>query len=58
MNQLYRSLRTVAAKFSEVGFALVGGLAVSARSEPRFTRDIDLAVAVDGDQQAESNPKS
>jgi hypothetical protein len=26
--------------------ALVGGLAVSARAEPRTTRDIDLAIAV------------
>lgn len=35
------------------GFALVGGLAVSVRAEPRFTRDIDLAVAVTGDGAAE-----
>lgn len=28
-------------------FALVGGLAVSARGEVRFTRDVDLAVALD-----------
>jgi hypothetical protein len=34
-------------------FALVGGLAVGTRVEPRFTRDIDLAVAVDIDSQAE-----
>ena len=26
--------------------ALLGGLAVSAWAEPRFTRDVDLAVAV------------
>jgi predicted nucleotidyltransferase len=32
---------------------LVGGLAVSARAEPRFTRDIDLAIAVASDQEAE-----
>lgn len=37
-----------------VPFALVGGLAVSLRCEPRFTRDADLAVAVSGDEQAES----
>jgi predicted nucleotidyltransferase len=37
-----------------VRFALVGGLAVSARCEPRFTRDIDLAVAVSSDQEAET----
>ena len=33
---------------------LVGGLAVSARSDPRFTRDVDLAVAVDGDAEGEA----
>lgn len=33
--------------------ALAGGLAVSCRSEPRFRRDIDLAVAVRDDQEAE-----
>lgn len=34
-------------------WALVGGLAVSVRSEPRFTRDLDIAVAVADDQAAE-----
>ncbi|MBX3210185.1 MAG: nucleotidyl transferase AbiEii/AbiGii toxin family protein [Labilithrix sp.] len=34
-------------------FALVGGLAVSAWGEPRYTRDVDLAVGVDGDEEAE-----
>jgi len=34
--------------------AVVGGLAVSTRTEPRFTRDADLCVAVEGDRQAES----
>lgn len=34
-------------------FALVGGLAVSARAEPRFTRDVDLAVSVASDEEAE-----
>lgn len=33
--------------------ALVGGLAVSVRTEPRFTRDVDLAVAVGSDEEAE-----
>lgn len=36
-----------------VGWAVVGGLAVSARAEPRFTRDVDLVVAVAGDEEAE-----
>jgi Nucleotidyl transferase AbiEii toxin, Type IV TA system len=32
-------------------WALVGGFAVSLRSEPRTTRDIDLAIVVTGDQE-------
>ncbi|MEI6497365.1 MAG: hypothetical protein WCO88_11915 [Actinomycetota bacterium] len=32
---------------------LVGGLAVSARAEPRFTRDADLVIAIDTDSHAE-----
>lgn len=34
-------------------WALVGGFAVSARAEPRFTRDVDVAVAVEDDHAAE-----
>lgn len=34
-------------------FALVGGLAVSIHGEVRFTRDVDLAVAVANDEAAE-----
>jgi hypothetical protein len=34
--------------------AIVGGLAVSARTEPRFTRDADVCVAVNDDREAES----
>jgi len=34
--------------------AVVGGLAVSARAEPRFTRDVDIAVAVSDDSDAET----
>jgi hypothetical protein len=37
----------------KTAFALVGGLAVSVRCEPRFTRDLDLAVAVASDAEAE-----
>jgi hypothetical protein len=36
-------------------FALVGGLAVSAHGEARFTRDIDLVVAVADDDEAETH---
>jgi len=35
-------------------FALVGGLAVSVRAEVRFTRDVDLAVCVEDDSDAEA----
>src|SRR5579862_5054686 len=35
-------------------WALVGGLAISVRVEPRFTRDIDIAVAVSDDHSAET----
>jgi predicted nucleotidyltransferase len=35
-------------------WALIGGFAISARTEPRFTRDIDIAVAVADDSAAES----
>jgi hypothetical protein len=35
-------------------WALVGGLAVSSRAEPRFTRDVDVAVAAEEDAQAEA----
>ena len=34
-------------------WALVGGLAVSVLSEPRTTRDLDVAVAVESDGEAE-----
>jgi hypothetical protein len=40
--------------FARHAFALVGGFAVSARTEPRFTRDVDLAVAVPDDHAAEA----
>lgn len=44
-----------AADLDELGarFALIGGLAVSAWGEPRYTRDVDLAVAVERDEEAE-----
>ena len=42
-----------------LGWALVGGLAVSIRAEPRFTRDVDVAVAVADDATAEGlRPRS
>jgi hypothetical protein len=55
MNQLEAALRRAAADLSRHGYgwALVGGFAVSARSAPRFTHDIDVAVAVADDRGAE-----
>ena len=37
----------------DVDFAVVGGLAVTVRTRPRFTEDIDFALAVDADAEAE-----
>jgi len=53
--RIERLLRRVRNDLAELrfDFALVGGFAVSARAEPRFTRDVDLAIAVTSDQQAE-----
>lgn len=55
MNRLTAALRCAAEDLDGSGlrWALVGGFAVSARVEPRFTRDVDVAVMVDGDTQAE-----
>jgi tRNA nucleotidyltransferase (CCA-adding enzyme) len=36
-----------------VAWALVGGLAVSTWCDPRLTRDIDVAVSVNSDKDAE-----
>ncbi len=33
---------------TDLDWALIGGLAISARLEPRFTRDVDLVVAPAG----------
>lgn len=55
MNRLARALSTTidAIRGGGARCALVGGLAVSTRVEPRFTRDLDLAVAVRDDAEAE-----
>jgi len=56
MTEAEKALRSAVVDLSSVRarFALIGGLAVSARTEPRFTRDVDLAVAVDSDGEAEA----
>ncbi|HEU4403851.1 MAG TPA: nucleotidyl transferase AbiEii/AbiGii toxin family protein [Polyangiaceae bacterium] len=53
---LEAALRQVVRDLDELGvpWALVGGLAVSARAEPRTTRDVDAAVGVRNDAEAES----
>lgn len=56
MISLEVALRRIHGQLLEAGvqFAVVGGLAVSVRTEPRFTRDVDLAVAVADDEEAEA----
>jgi hypothetical protein len=56
VSRLETALRGIASELDRLGrdFAVVGGLAVSARAEPRFTRDIDLALAVADDADAEA----
>ncbi|HEY7700084.1 MAG TPA: nucleotidyl transferase AbiEii/AbiGii toxin family protein [Vicinamibacteria bacterium] len=56
MTPLGKALSRIAGDLveSKTPFALVGGLAVSARTEPRFTRDADVAAIVDSDEQAEA----
>lgn len=56
MNQLESLLRQIAALLNDQrqAWALVGGLAVSVRTEPRFTRDVDLAISVSDDRASEA----
>lgn len=53
MTALQDLLRRIAGDLDVLGYgwALVGGLAVSVRSVPRFTADVDLVVAVTDDTQ-------
>jgi hypothetical protein len=55
VTRLLSSLLQLSKDLDDLGipWALVGGLAVAARAEPRTTRDIDLAVSVSNDRQAE-----
>lgn len=56
VSALENTLRAVADVLKEGDrfWALVGALAVSARTEPRFTRDVDVAVSVSDDPDAEA----
>ena len=55
MTLLAKLLERIAGDLTNAGasFALVGGLAVGIRTAPRFTTDIDLAIAVSNDKEAE-----
>lgn len=56
MRALDAALSRAATDLNSAGarWALIGGLAVSARSIPRFTKDIDFVVAVADDAASES----
>ena len=53
--RLARALQQIATDLDALGvsWALVGGLAVGARAEPRTTRDVDVAILVENDAEAE-----
>jgi predicted nucleotidyltransferase len=55
VRELVVALQELRSDLDEIGarWALIGGLAVSVQSEPRTTRDIDVAVFVADDDQAE-----
>ena len=56
MSRLEAAARQIAQNLDALGRrgAVVGGIAVSARCEPRFTRDLDLAIAAADDADAEA----
>jgi hypothetical protein len=56
VNPVEAALRRIAADLDAQphAWAIVGGLAVSARAEPRTTRDVDIAVGVASDAEAET----
>jgi len=60
VNRVEAALRRTASDLDtrRVAWALVGGFAVSARAEPRFTRDVDVVVLVDSDTAAEDLVRS
>jgi hypothetical protein len=55
LNAVERALKRILVELEEANApcALIGGLAVSARVEPRTTRDVDLAVSMPDDAGAE-----
>ena len=55
MDPVEAILKQATADLDAIGarWAIIGGLAVAFRAEPRFTKDVDLAVAVADDREAE-----
>lgn len=55
MTSLEEVLKRAAADLDGVGakWAIIGGLAVATRATPRFTQDVDFAVSVSDDAEAE-----
>lgn len=55
MNAVEAALRRIVGRLDDLDarWAVIGGLAVSARCEPRFTRDVDVCVLVQDDTDAE-----
>jgi len=55
LNPVERALKRIFAELdaADAQCALIGGFAVSARAEPRATRDVDVAVSADSDEAAE-----
>jgi hypothetical protein len=56
LSELVAQLVAANELFTDLGrlYAVVGGLAVSARTEPRFTRDVDLVVDAANDNDVEA----
>ena len=60
MNRLAIALERVRSQLDrlDLHWAVIGGLALAVRAEPRQTRDIDIAIAVEDDAQAEAAVRS
>ncbi len=56
VSRLGRALARARTELDQLGvdWAIIGGLALAVRAEPRQTRDVDVAVAVADDRQAET----
>lgn len=60
MIRLHRALVELSSDLDDLGtrWALVGGLALAAHVEARTTRDLDVAVSVESDREAEKLVRS